>query len=183
MRHVTAMTAAAQLAVVGCSGASAPAESSGRAAPSATAVVVPEPAPEAEAANDDAPPPTTRGDEGPCNPTVATCTEPNLRIAASHILIQWRGATRAPPRITRTRAEARALIGQLSNRAKRGDDFATLAKKFSDGPSGPRGGVLGRFGRRTMVKPFSDAAFSLRVGEMSDVVETVFGYHIILRTE
>ena len=62
-----------------------------------------------------------------------------------------------------------------------GTDFAQLAKAVSDGPSGVEGGALPRFGRRQMVKPFSEAAFALRPGEISGVVETNFGFHIIKR--
>jgi peptidyl-prolyl cis-trans isomerase C len=62
---------------------------------------------------------------------------------------------------------------------KNGEDFATLAKTYSEGPSGPRGGDLGYFRRGQMVKPFEDAAFSLKPNETSEIVETRFGYHLI----
>jgi parvulin-like peptidyl-prolyl isomerase len=66
---------------------------------------------------------------------------------------------------------------------KPGTDFAKLAQASSDGPSGIEGGALPKFGRQQMVKPFSDAAFGLAPGEVSDLVETNFGFHIIKRTE
>jgi peptidyl-prolyl cis-trans isomerase C len=58
-----------------------------------------------------------------------------------------------------------------------------LAQDASDGPSGVEGGALPRFGRQQMVRPFSDAAFGLKPGEISEIVETNFGFHIIKRTE
>jgi hypothetical protein len=108
--------------------------------------------------------------------------EPADQIEASHILVSYQGATRAKPTVTRTRDEARALATQLAARAHEpGVDFAQLAKDSSDGPSGVEGGALPRFGRQQMVKPFSDAAFALRPGEISGVVETNFGFHVIRR--
>ena len=110
--------------------------------------------------------------------------QPGDQIEASHILVSYQGATRAKPTVTRTRDEARELATQLSERVRQpGADFARLAQEVSDGPSGVEGGVLPRFGRQQMVKPFSDAAFALRPGEVSGVVETNFGFHIIKRLQ
>jgi parvulin-like peptidyl-prolyl isomerase len=108
--------------------------------------------------------------------------QPADQIEASHILVSYQGATRAKPTVTRTRDEARELATQLAARAHEpGVDFSQLAKDSSDGPSGVEGGALPRFGRQQMVKPFSDAAFALRPGEISGVVETNFGFHVIRR--
>jgi peptidyl-prolyl cis-trans isomerase D len=71
------------------------------------------------------------------------------------------------------------LAAQVLELAKSGEDFAELAKQYSEGPTGPKGGDLGSFTRGRMVKPFEDAAFSLNEGEISDIVETQFGFHII----
>jgi len=76
-------------------------------------------------------------------------------------------------------SEKRNRAAQVLELAKSGEDFAELAKQYSEGPTGPRGGDLGSFTRGRMVKPFEDAAFSLNEGEISDIVETQFGYHII----
>lgn len=68
---------------------------------------------------------------------------------------------------------------QVLTLARSGEDFEALAKQYSEGPSGPRGGDLGTFPRGRMVKPFDDAVFSLQEGEVSDIVETQFGFHVI----
>lgn len=106
------------------------------------------------------------------------------RVGASHVLIAYQGATRANPSVTRTKEEARALAEKVTGLAKAtGADFAAIAKEHSDGPSGPRGGVLGVFGRGQMTAAFEKAAFGLKVGEIAGPVETPFGFHVILRTE
>lgn len=76
-------------------------------------------------------------------------------------------------------AEMRAIRQQLDN----GADFAELAVQYSDCPSKEQGGDLGLFKRGMMVKPFEDAAFAMSVGEISGIVESQFGYHIIKVTE
>lgn len=97
------------------------------------------------------------------------------QVKASHILIKL---DRTADEKTVKEAEAKAK--DLAKKAKAKDaDFAALAKEFSEGPSAPRGGDLGLFPRRRMVKEFSDAAFDLKVGAVSDPVRTQFGFHII----
>ena len=64
-----------------------------------------------------------------------------------------------------------------------GKDFAELARQHSDGPSGPKGGDLGRFTRGQMVPEFDQVVFNLKPGAYSGVVETQFGYHIIKRIQ
>lgn len=109
--------------------------------------------------------------------------EPGDQIDASHILVAYAGATRARATVVRSKEEALQLATRLAAEARRpGADFARLARESSDSPSGVDGGALPRFGRRQMVKPFSDAAFALRPGEVSGVVETNFGFHIIKRS-
>ena len=105
-------------------------------------------------------------------------------ISASHILISYKGADRADSKITRSkqaaRKEAERIHGLITNGGK---DFADMAKKHSDGPSGPKGGYLGSFKFEVMAQPFSEAAFDLNINEVSEVVETGFGFHIIKRTQ
>lgn len=106
------------------------------------------------------------------------------QIRASHILVMYRGSMRAPETITRTRDEARARAQIALGRARHGEDFAHLAGEFSDEPgAAARGGDLNRFGHGSMVAPFEQAAFALQVGQISELVETPFGFHIIKRTE
>jgi hypothetical protein len=119
----------------------------------------------------------------PPSTAAAAPGEPGDQIDASHILIAYAGATRAKPTVVRSKEEALQLATRIAAEAgKPGADFARLARESSDSPSGAEGGALPRFGRRQMVKPFSDAAFALQPGEVSGVVETNFGFHIIKRS-
>lgn len=101
------------------------------------------------------------------------------QVKASHILVKV-DASATPEQ----KAAAKTKIEGLLKQAKAGGDFAALAKENSDDPgSKMRGGDLGFFDRNTMVKEFADAAFALKVGDISGVVETQYGYHIIKVTD
>lgn len=106
-----------------------------------------------------------------------TFTQPE-QVRASHILITVdANATDAEKK--KAKAKAEALLKQI----KGGADFAKLAQENSGCPSSKQGGDLGYFGKGQMVKPFEEAAFGLKPGQVSGVVETQFGYHIIKLTE
>ncbi|HOK65349.1 MAG TPA: peptidylprolyl isomerase [Anaerohalosphaeraceae bacterium] len=102
--------------------------------------------------------------------------QPEL-VTASHILLRTQGKTEEE------KAQIRQKMEGILQRARAGEDFAALAKEFSEDPgSKDRGGEY-TFPRGQMVKPFEDAAFSLQNGQISDIVETQYGYHIIKRTD
>ena len=88
-----------------------------------------------------------------------------MKVRARHILVP-------------TRNEA----VEVFNTVKDGEDFGVVARKLSKCPSGQNGGDLGEFGTGQMVKPFEDATFALEVGQLSEPVQTQFGYHLIQRT-
>jgi parvulin-like peptidyl-prolyl isomerase len=91
-------------------------------------------------------------------------------VKASHILISTDN---------RTDAEALELIKEIQKNVTV-DNFAEMAKQYSDCPSASKGGDLGWFGKGQMVAEFEKAAFDLDVGEISEPVKTQFGYHLIL---
>ncbi len=99
-------------------------------------------------------------------------------VKASHILVSYKGAQGAKPTITRTKEEAKAEAEKLLKKVN-AKNFADMAKEFSDGPSGAKGGSLGDFGRKgRFVKAFDDFIFTNPKGKIG-IVETPFGYHII----
>ena len=92
--------------------------------------------------------------------------EPGKEYSAAHILVE-------------TEEEAKAIKAEIDG----GADFAATAKEKSTGPSGPNGGDLGWFGVGMMVKPFEEAVIAMEAGQVSDPVETQFGWHIIKLNE
>jgi len=106
-------------------------------------------------------------------------------VKASHILLAIKDLKTRQPLPEEVQKEKRKKAEEaLAEVKKPGADFAALASKYSEDPvSKARGGDLNFFTRQRMVKPFSDAAFNLKVGEMSDIVESEYGYHIIKVTD
>ncbi len=78
--------------------------------------------------------------------------------------------------------EKQSIANEILERIRKGESFAVLASEYSMDGSRKQGGDLGFFGRGVMVKEFENAAFALQVGEVSGLVKTQFGYHIIKRT-
>ena len=113
------------------------------------------------------------------------------QVRASHILIKTSAGGAhdktlpvSLPMTPEEKAVAKTKIEDLLKQVKAGGDFAALAKENSDDPGSKiAGGDLGFFDRSTMVKEFADAAFATKVGEVSGVIETQFGYHIIKVTD
>ncbi len=100
------------------------------------------------------------------------------QIEARHILLSTQGLTDED-----AIAQKRTAAQEIRDELLAGADFATLAQERSEGPSASRGGSLGTFGRGQMVAPFEEAAFSLQEGEISAVVQTQFGFHVIQVTD
>jgi peptidyl-prolyl cis-trans isomerase D len=94
-------------------------------------------------------------------------------VGAQHILFKTEG--KKPEEVEAIRTKALSVL----ERAKKGEDFAALAKMFSEDSSAAQGGNLGEFPRGQMVPEFEKAAFSLGVGAISDLVQTQYGFHII----
>lgn len=120
-------------------------------------------------------------------PTQDASPKDSEKIRCSHLLVKHRDSRRPSSwredKITRTIEEAKELVAGYRSKIQAGDkSIEDLATEFSDCSSNKKGGDLGFFTRGAMQKPFEDAAFALGVGELSEVVETDSGVHIIRRT-
>lgn len=100
------------------------------------------------------------------------------KVRASHILLKVEKSA-TPEQVNEVLKKAQ----DLTARARKGEDFAELAKANSEGPTAPRGGDLNFFARNRMVKEFDDKAFTMKIGEISDPVRTRFGWHVIKVTD
>lgn len=123
----------------------------------------------------------------PADPAQADLKE----VRCLHLLVKHAGSRRPSSwrtdNITRNKEEARKILSDYKKQLEEAPNmrarFKELANEFSDCSSAKRGGDLGKFRRRQMQKPFEDAAFALKVGELSDLVETDSGVHLIYRLE
>ena len=106
------------------------------------------------------------------------------KITVKNILVKFAGAKNAPAVIKRTRGEACLRALEARKQLQSGEAFADVVKQYSDeAGAASREGTVGAIKRKDVEAPFADAAFELKPNEVSHVVETDFGYHIILRTE
>lgn len=107
------------------------------------------------------------------------------KVAAKHILIGYKDSPKSVGNVTRSETEARALAEQVLQLVKAPDaDWDAIAKQYTDeAPGKATGGDLGSFARGQMVPTFEKAAFALKVGEISEIIKSPFGFHIIRRYE
>ena len=126
-------------------------------------------------------PNTFKGDVDITDPQVEYYYEENKEmfrqekeVRARHILFKL--AQNAP---VEKEEKVKEKASKVLEKARAGGDFAKLAKEYSEGPTAPKGGDLGYFSRGRMAKPFEEAAFKMKKGEISELVRTRFGYHII----
>lgn len=107
---------------------------------------------------------------------------PVEKAHGAHILIRYTGAKRAPEAMKRTIDEARTIANEVYQKVIAPNaDFAALAKQYSEDGSGETGGDIGSPGRGRLAVPFEQTLFSLKVGDISGVVESEYGFHIIRR--
>ncbi|WP_437627077.1 peptidylprolyl isomerase [Sorangium sp. So ce1151] len=105
------------------------------------------------------------------------------RIGVKHVLVRHAGAERAEG-ATRTREEACLRAMAARDKIRGGADFAEVVAAYSEEAGATsRGGSLGTIERADVLPPFADAAFELDIHQLSDVVETRYGFHVIFRTE
>lgn len=105
------------------------------------------------------------------------------KIEVAHVLVKWSGAERAGEAITRDRKEACLRAAEALEALKSGRGFDEVVASFSDeAGAATRGGVVGEVSREDVAPAFADAAFRLDVGQVSRVVESPFGFHVILRS-
>ncbi|MDI3289499.1 peptidylprolyl isomerase [Polyangium sp. 15x6] len=106
------------------------------------------------------------------------------KVTVKHILVRYKGTKNADASITRTREAACLRAMEARDKLREGADFDEMVKEYSEEPgAASRGGSVGEIERAQVVKPFADAAFELSVNQMSDVVETEFGFHLIVRSQ
>ena len=106
------------------------------------------------------------------------------KISVKHILIKYAGAEHAEQSVTRTREAACMRAIEARDALRGGADFSDIVRDYSVDPgANERKGALPSTKRAEVIAPFADAAFALDVTQLSDVVETPYGFHVILRTE
>lgn len=110
-------------------------------------------------------------------------SEPD-RIHVKHVLVRYVGARGASPSVTRSREQACLRAEEALGKLQAGTSFGDVVGAYSDEASAStRGGDIGEVERSDVAPPFADAAFELKPSEVSQVVETPYGFHVILRVE
>jgi parvulin-like peptidyl-prolyl isomerase len=110
-------------------------------------------------------------------------TQPD-EIRARHILVMHAKSKAKPEGVARTREQALQRAKECLEKLRGGEEIEKLVGEYSDEPGAAEcNGDLGTFRREVMIQAFSDAAFKLKPGEISEVVETPYGFHIIQRTK
>lgn len=105
------------------------------------------------------------------------------KISVKHILVQHTESSNAREGTTRTREQACLRAIEARDKVREGADFDAMVAEYSDEPGAAgRNGLIPDIERNMLVAPFADAAFELDVGQLSDIVETKFGFHVIIRT-
>lgn len=106
------------------------------------------------------------------------------KVSVKHVLVKYAGAKRAAASVTRTREEACLRAEEARAKLEAGVAFAEIVASYSEEPgAASREGAIGAVARGDVVPPFADAAFELQIGQASHVVETDFGFHVLVRTE
>ncbi len=106
------------------------------------------------------------------------------KVTVKHVLVKHAGAKNPVAGVKRTREEACLRATEARDKIRGGSDFAEVVKEFSDEPgAATREGSVGAIERTDVAKPFADAAFELGLNQLSDLVETESGFHLILRKE
>ncbi len=139
-------------------------------------------APTATVPASSAPATTARVVAGPGGSAIV---DDGVRIGVLHLVVTHADSAMGRHfHVTRTRDEAKARASEALARARKGEDFSKLITEYTDDPTAKEThGELKRFGRKDAIPSFADAAFKLKVGELSDVVDTPLGYMVILRTK
>ena len=123
------------------------------------------------------------GDQPPAEEQPSALLAGGEPVFVRHVLIQYAGATGARPEAARSRAQADSLCRALRARAASQEDFAALAKQFSDDASAEDGGKIAALRPGDTPPAFEHVAVSLRPGELSEVFETNFGFHFMQRLD
>ncbi|MEZ4429683.1 MAG: peptidylprolyl isomerase [Nannocystaceae bacterium] len=105
------------------------------------------------------------------------------KVHTRHILIRYKGAKNADKKVKRSKEDAEKLAKKIQEEAAGGGDFQALAKKHGEDGSAEKGGDLGPVGRGMFVPAYEEAAFALKKDEVSQVIESDFGFHVIQRVD